>query len=54
MIYCKFHLIFLFRIYSGCVRMPSMDVERVEDTNLNVSDFEAIKESRELFFNIKG
>lgn len=40
-----------FRIYSGSVRMPDMDVFHIKDVNLNVSDFESTKD---IFFNIKG
>lgn len=44
-----------FRIYSGCVRMPNMEVHRVEDIDLDVTVFET-KDStpKDICFSIKS
>lgn len=42
------------RICSGCVRLPSMDVHRVNDINLDVSVFEQSPISTDIRFNING
>lgn len=46
--------IVIFRILSGCVRMPDMSVRSIEDTSLKISDLEIENASKEINFNIEG
>lgn len=42
------------RTYSGCVRMPSMDVYPIEDIDLNLTDIQKDNFPLEIHFNIEG